>query len=77
MDLDGKIFIQKDSTGRIYQFVVQDNELVPLAANLHPQGAAVTGDKMFILPYFDGPTEIQFLYTLLHTRAEMLRVLLF
>lgn len=77
VDMDGKIFINKEATGRIYQFVIEDNEILPLMANLHPQGAAVTGDKMFILPYFDGPTEIQFLYTLLHTRAEMLRVLLF
>lgn len=77
VDMDGKIFINKEATGRIYQFIVEDNEMLPLVANLHPQGAAVVGDKMFILPYFDGPTEIQFLYTLLNTRAEMLRVLLF
>lgn len=73
VDLDGKIYIQKDATGRVYRFDVAKNVLEPLVLNPVPQGAAVVGDKMFMTTYKDGGTELNFLYSLCHTRQELLR----
>lgn len=38
-------------------------------------GAAVEGDKMFILPYVDGGTTILFGYMLRHSGADLVRML--
>jgi len=73
IDLDGNIYIQKEATGRIYRFDVAKNVLEPYVWNPNPQGTAVAGDKMFITTYSDGGDKINFLYTLPHTRAELVR----
>lgn len=73
MDIHGKIYIQKDATGRVYTFDVAKNVLEPFVLNPVPQGAAVAGDKMFMTTYEDGGTEINYLYTLGNTRAELTR----
>jgi hypothetical protein len=73
VDLYGYIHIQKDSTGRIYRFDVAKNVLEPWVFNPVPQGAAVTGDKMFVAAYRDGASEVDYLYTLGNTRSELTR----
>lgn len=75
-DADGGIFLCKEATGRIFKFDVGDWIMKSFATNVLPQGAAVVGNKMFFLPYTDGGTKIQFLYSLNHTRAELLRMLI-
>lgn len=76
VDLNGVIYIQKDATGRIYQFNVAENVLHPFVLNPVPQGAAVAGDKMMLQTFRDGSTELNFLYTLGNTRAELTRWLI-
>lgn len=73
VDLDGMIYIQRDSTGRILRFDVAKNVMEPWTLNPVPNGTAVAGDKMFMTTYNDGGTEIQFLYTMGHSRAELTR----
>lgn len=73
VDLNGMIYVQKDATGRIYRFDVANHTIEPFVLNPVPQGAAVAGDKMFITSFIDGATEINFLYTLGNTRAELTR----
>lgn len=73
IDLDGYIYIQKDSTGRIYRFDVAKNVLEPCVLNPVPQGGATAGDKMFITTFREGASEINFLYTLGNTRPELTR----
>lgn len=73
IDLNGFIFVQKDATGRICSFDVAKNVLEPFVLNPVPQGAAVVGDKMFMTTYTDGGTNINFLYSLGNTRAELTR----
>lgn len=75
-DADGKIFIHKENTGRVFYFDVSKNLLASLTTNLLPQGAAVAGNKMFTLPYSDGGTKITFLYQLMHTGTSLTRQLL-
>lgn len=78
VDMDGQIFIAKEATGRIFNFEVDKNRLTPLATNTTQValgGAAVDGDKMFILPYSDGGTKIMFGYMLRHSGAELTRMM--
>jgi hypothetical protein len=73
VDLDGVIYIQKDATGRLFKFNIAKNVLDPFVLNPVPQGAAIVGDKMFLTTFKEGLTEINFLYTLGNTRAELTR----
>lgn len=73
VDLSGQIYIQKDATGRIFKFDVANNVLEPFVLNPVPQGAAVTGDKMFLTTLTESSVSINFLYTLGNTRAELTR----
>lgn len=73
VDMDGVIYIQKDATGRIYRFDVAKNVLEPFVLNPVPQGAAVTGDKMFLTTFVEDTSKINFLYALGNTRTELTR----
>lgn len=76
VDLSGIIYIQKDNTGRIYQFNVAENSLKPFTTNPVPQGVAVAGNKLFITTFNEGSTKIRFLYSLSQTRPELVRWLI-
>lgn len=75
-DLDGSIYLQKEATGRFFRFNIKDNILTSLSSNVTPQGAVLTGNRMFILTYVDDVTEIVFLYTIIHTSTILNRCLL-
>ena len=79
VDINGAIYITKESTGRIFQFGIDCNCLQPLATNTTQValgGTAVVGDKMFILPYVDGGTTINYLYAMRHSGTELVRMML-
>lgn len=74
----GFIYINKEATGRIFRFDVSQNELVPVATNTNQValgGAAVVGDKMFIMPYHDGQTMIYYGYVMRHSAADLVRMM--
>ena len=73
VDLGGYIYIQKDSTGRVYRFDVAKNVLKPFVQNPVPQGTAVVGDKIFMMTYVEGGTKVNYLYALGNTRSELTR----
>lgn len=75
-DSDGKIFISKEASGRIMIFDVVENILLGSTPNYHPQGTVILGNKLFCLPYSDGGTKLLFLYSLQHTRSELVRSLI-
>ena len=77
--MDGEIFLNKEATGRIFRFDIAYNRLLPLATNTQQAalgGTAVTGNKMFILGYNDGGTELKFLYVIRNSSSDMVRMLL-
>jgi hypothetical protein len=76
VDNDGIIYIHKESTNRYFAFDVARHILTGLTTNFTVQGAVVVGNKLFILPYNDGGTEVLFLYTLMHTGAILNRQVL-
>ena len=73
VDLGGFIYIQKDATGRIYKLDVAKNVLKPFVQSPLPNGAAVVGDKIFMMTYAEGETRVNYLYALGSTRAELTR----
>ena len=76
VDSAGKIYIQKEATGRIFKFDIEKHAIGPFDVNPIPQGNAVAGDKMFIQTFTEGATNIKFLYTLGNTRSELTRWLI-
>jgi len=76
LDYQGMIYISKENQGRIFRFNVKKWQLEGLMNYVQPQGAAVVGDKMFMLPYIDGANELNFLYHGSHTSQVMHRMLL-
>lgn len=76
VDFEGKIYITKEATGRVFVFDVANHELVPLAWSPYPQSTTVEGDKLLVIPFKDEGTTIPFLYLQHHTRTEITRMLL-
>ena len=70
-----RIFIAKEATGRIFRFDVVRNVLQPLTTALYPQGAVTDGDKLFVLRYKDGATELPILHFRRHSGVELLRAI--
>lgn len=75
VDVAGAILIQKEGTGRIFRFDVARNVLEPYTTNVYMQSTTTEGDKMFVQTFKDGATKIRFLYTQMHSRAELLRMM--
>lgn len=75
IDVNGLIYIQKEATGRILKFDCSEWTLQSFAAVPFTQGAVLAGQKMFMLPFSDGGTTINFLYTQIHTDNKLLRMM--
>ena len=76
IDFGGNIYIQKESTGRILKFNIDAFTMQAFSTNTDVQIAAVAGQKMFMLPYVDGGTRIEFLYTQAHTQPTLSRMII-
>ena len=69
----GRLYIQKEATGRWFAYDFARSEMFPWGTMLYPQGAAVLGDTAFDVVYQDGATEIFYVYMLLNTSNVLLR----
>lgn len=72
----GKIYAQKEATGRFFVFDAAANTLYPLSTLTYPNSTAVLGEKLFLTGYEDGATELLWLHALRHTGTEQFRMLL-
>ena len=70
---DGRLYIQKDATGRWFAYDFARNELFPWGTMLYPQGAAISGDTAFDVIYEDGATDIYYVYMVLNSSTVLLR----
>lgn len=70
---DGRLYIQKDATGRWFAYDFARSEMFPWATMLYPQGAAASGDTAFDVIYEDGVTDIFYVYMVLNTSTVLLR----
>lgn len=71
--VDGDLYIHKDATGRWFRFRFATSEMDGWTTMLYPNGAALVGDTSFDVTYFDGATQISYVYVLLNTSSVMLR----
>lgn len=69
----GRLYVQKEATGRWFAYDFARSEMFPWSTMLYPQGAAVLGDTAFDVIYQDGATEIFYVYMLLNTSNVLLR----
>ena len=67
------LYIQKDATGRWFRYNFATSEMDGWNTMLFPNGTALVGDTSFDATYFDGATEIHYVYMVLNTSAVMLR----
>lgn len=71
--IENYLYIQKDATGRWFRYNLAQNEMDGWNTMLFPNGAALIGDTAFDVTYFDGATEIHYVYMVLNTSSVMLR----
>jgi hypothetical protein len=79
IDFGGSIYINKEATGRIFRFDVNENRMLPLTLNTVQAalgGAAVVGNKLFMLPYTEDSTTVAYLYAVRQSAADVSRMLL-
>jgi hypothetical protein len=70
---DNYKYIHKDATGRWFRYNFVTQEMDGWTTMPYPNGAAVLGDTSFDITYFDGATEIEYIYMLLNTSPIVLR----
>ena len=68
-----KIYIQKDATNRWFEYDVADQNMMGWTTMPVVQGAALVGDTSFDATYYDGATEINYVYMLMNTSTLMYR----
>jgi hypothetical protein len=71
--LNDKIYIQKDATNRWFEFDIADQNMMGWTTMPVVQGAAIVGDTAFDATYYDGATEIHYVYMLMNTSSIMYR----
>jgi hypothetical protein len=71
--LNDKIYIQKDATNRWFEFDIAEQNMTGWTTMPVVQGAAIVGDTCFDATYYDGATEIHYVYMLLNSSTSMYR----
>ena len=69
------LYVQKDATGRIFRIALRQTAIEGWSTNLYAQGAAVVGQKLFMVDYVDGATTIKWLHMARNTGTEFFRCL--
>jgi hypothetical protein len=62
-----KIYIQKEATNRWFEFDIAQQNMTGWTTMALTQGAALAGDTAFDVTYYDGATEIHYVYMLMNT----------
>lgn len=71
--INDKLYIQKDATNRWFEFDFADQGMNGWTTMPLVQGAAIVGDTAFDVTYYDGSTEIHYVYMLMNTSTLMYR----
>jgi hypothetical protein len=71
--VDNSLYIQKDATGRWFDFNIPRSNMTGWTTMFYPNGAALLGDTAFNIVYKDGGTMINYVYILLNTSTITLR----
>lgn len=68
-----KLYIQKDATSRWFEFDIAEQNMMGWTTMPVLQGIALVGDTAFDATYYDGATEIHYVYILNNTSTLMYR----
>ena len=68
-----KLYIQKDATNRWFELDIAEQNMNGWNTMPVVQGAAIVGDTAFDATYYDGATEIHYVYMLMNTSTLMYR----
>ena len=71
--INDKLYIQKDATNRWFQLDLSESNMNGWTTMPVVQGAALVGDTAFDATYYDGATEIHYVYMLMNTSTLMYR----
>lgn len=71
--INDKLYIQKDATNRWFEYDFADQGMNGWTTMPVTQGAAIVGDTAFDVTYYDGSTEIHYVYMLMNTSTLMYR----
>jgi hypothetical protein len=71
--INDKIYIQKEATNRWFEYDIADQNMVGWTTMPVVQGVAIAGDTAFDATYYDGATEISYVYMLMNTSTLMYR----
>jgi hypothetical protein len=68
-----KLYIQKDATNRWFELDIAEQGMMGWTTMPVVQGAAIVGDTAFDVTFYDGATEIHWVYMLMNTSTLMYR----
>lgn len=71
--INDKLYIQKDATNRWFEYDFADQGMMGWTTMPVAPGTAIVGDTCFDVTYYDGATEIHYVYMLLNSSAQMYR----
>jgi hypothetical protein len=71
--VNDKLYIQKEATNRWFEFDLAEQNMMGWNTMPVVQGAAIVGDTAFDATYYDGATEIHYVYMLMNTSTLMYR----
>ena len=76
-EMSGSLYVQKDATGRWFEFKAQDGKMKPFAfhGNSYVSGAAILGDRSFTYEFIRNGKEIAIVYNWLNTSATLVRII--
>lgn len=71
--INDKLYIQKDATNRWFEYDFAEQAMNGWTTMPVVQGAAIVGDTAFDTTYYDGATEIHYVYMLMNSSTIMYR----
>ena len=76
-EMSGSLYVQKDATGRWFEFKAQDGKMKPFAfhGNSYASGAAILGDRSWTYEFVRDGKEVAIVYNWLSTSATLVRII--
>ena len=76
-EMSGSLYVQKDATGRWFEFKAQEGKIRPFAFHgaSYTQGAAIVGDRSWAYEYVEDGVEVAIVYGWLNTSTTLVRII--
>ena len=76
-EMSGSLYVQKDATGRWFEFVASEGKIKPFAFHgaSYTQGAAIVGDRSWCFDFEKDGVEVSIVYGWLNTSTTLVRII--